>query len=710
MRKSKMTRILSLLLAAVMMLGLTACSKPQEDGNVLGDDGWDYLSGKGSFSLAVQTGMQGEDAPRLLRSQPEGEWMLMAALQYNSAAADENHTGLVLYTDEDNYLIWGPKSGGEMVLSGKVEGKATGNLFTLADDLYILRIWKVTRDSEAPRYYFYAAKDSYYSWQYGGYYEDTKGIFEIAEYGVMGESAEGGAPYCAQFEYIDEYVVYNYKDHFRSAKPDGRWVEQQGEAISKNNRLLMSRASRILRNPLPYDWTVETQLAEEYTAPAGLTVTSGDAELKLFVDGGTVKATVTANGKTETLAEQAMGKTEFLRIILRDDTYSLRTSEDGKAFREIAVYTDSVKALQGARYGLFAECEAQFRYFWEGVTPDGVLQGVEYFEEKGQITGEASLNKTQSRWGLGSTDLGTMFELNGAVYMVFGDTFQYKNQGGAWYKNSMAKITDTKNFQNGPIFEWVNVNQNNGGLVNVRPNTDTGSMIATSGIGVNRDGRPTLMMHIMEIRRWTSYGTHWVTNGSGWATSTDDGTTWKLHERIFEGDTNFAQLACYKSDDGYLYMLGAGAAGYGPVKLCRAPLTSIEKKEGYEFFIGTDAAGNPRWSKNEADAVVVIDSVNKEIAVAYNEELDRFLFTTLDNVTQQMVIREAEEIWGEWSKPWVLFDESYVTHEDIGQKFFYGSFMYSGFMEDGGETVYMTLNKWVPYNIQWMKVHFETKQ
>ena len=94
--------------------------------------------------------------------------------------------------------------------------------------------------------------------------------------------------------------------------------------------------------------------------------------------------------------------------------------------------------------------------------------------------------------------------------------------------------------------------------------------------------------------------------------------------------------------------------------------------------------------------------------MAYNEELGCFLFTTLDNVTQQMVIRDAENIWGPWSKPSVLFDESYVTHEDIGQKFFYGSFMYSGFMEDGGETVYMTLNKWVPYNIQWMKVHFET--
>lgn len=705
-----MKRIVSLLLAAVMVLALGACGK-KDSGNVLNDDGWSYYNGKGSFSLAVHEGMTGEDAPRLLRPQPEGEWMLMAALQYNSASEEgNNHTGVTLYKDKNNFLIWGPKNGGQITLSGKVGGKDTGDLFTLPENLYLLRIWKVTRDSEAPRYYFYAATDSYYSWQYGGCFEDTTGAFAQAEYGVMGQSEKGGSSYCAQFEYIDEFNVYNYKDYFRSAQLDGRWVNVQVGASSGNNRLSMTAGSYIMRNPLPYDWTIETQLTDSYTADSGLKVGMDGAMLHLSVDGQKVAAILSANGQVQILAEEPMGNVKFLRIVKRGNTYTCKVSDDGKAFRTFAGFTDLVGALDGAQYGLFAQADAQFRYFWEGATPDGVIKGVEWFEEKGQITGEESLNQTQSRWGLGSTDLGTMFELNGAVYMVFGDTFQYKNQGGTWYKNAMAKITDTENFENGPVFEWVKVNQNNGGLVNVRPNTDTGSMIATSGIGVNREEKPTLFMHIMEIRRWTSYGTHWVVNGSGWASSTDDGNTWKLHDRIFEGDTNFAQIACYKSDDGYLYMLGAGAAGYGPVKLCRAPLDSFEKKDGYEFFIGTDGAGNPMWSANEADAVPVIDSVNKEIALAYNEELGCFLFTTLDNVTQQMVIRDAKNLWGPWSKPSVLFDESYVTHEDIGQKFFYGSFMYSGFMEDGGETVYMTLNKWVPYNIQWMKVHFETEQ
>ena len=701
----KLKRIFTAALAAMLLLGLAACSSGG-NGDVLHDDGWSFYNEKGSYSLAVNTGMTGEAAPRLLREQPAGEWMLMTAINSNTAwPGEENHAGLVLYTDKDNYLIWGPSAGGEVTLSGKLKGKDTGSLMTLPAELYALRIWKVTRDSAAPRYYFYATRDTYYSWQYAGFYEDTDGIFESTQYGVMGEAGEEAMPYCTQFEYIDEFCVYNYKDYFRSAALDGRWVDVKGNAENKNNRLHMQADSHILRNPLPYDWTIETQPAQ---GDAGLKVEKDGAVLTLTADGTQVKAVMSANGQTQILAQEAMGAEPFLRIIKRDNTYILRISDDGKTFRELTRFVDEIGSLTGARYGITAGADAQLRYFWEGPSGDGTILSVEWFEEKGQITGEESLNKTQSQWGLGSTDLGTMFELNGAVYMVFGDTFQYSNQVGNWYKNSMAKITDTENFQNGPVFEWVRVNQNNGGLVNVRPNTDTGSMIATSGIGDIRDGKPTLFMHIMEIRRWTSNGTHWVVNGSGWASSTNDGASWTLHDRIFEGETNFAQIACHKGDDGYLYILGAGPAGYGPVKLCRTPMATLEKKEGYEFFIGTDASGAPQWSKNEEDAVVVIDSVNKEIAMSYNPGLECFLFTTIDNVTQQMVIRDAKNLWGPWSKPQVLFDESYVTHADIGQRFFYGSFMYPGFMEDGGKTVYMTLNKWVPYNIQWMKVHFET--
>ena len=71
----KIKRFAALLLEIAMLLGMTACSQ-NSSGDVLNDDGWDYFNGKGSFSLAVQDGMVGENAPRLMRTQPEEEWML----------------------------------------------------------------------------------------------------------------------------------------------------------------------------------------------------------------------------------------------------------------------------------------------------------------------------------------------------------------------------------------------------------------------------------------------------------------------------------------------------------------------------------------------------------------------------------------------------------------------------------------------------------
>lgn len=713
----KATRLVGMLLALCLFLTLAGCIRqtpiePTESGNALTDENWEYSNGKGSYSMAVQASMTGENAPRLLKEQLKGEWMLHAELEYSSASENgDNHTGLVLYKDAENYLIWGPRNGAEIELSGRLNGDATAPLVTLGSKGTHLRIWKNTRDGEATRYYLYAATDAYYSFQYAGVFEDTDGIFETAKYGIMGEEAatDPALAYCAQYEFVNDYIVYNYKDYFNSAMLDGRWTQVNGAVSAGGGKVELEGESSILRRPLEYDWTIETQLDGAYDAQAGLLVDSGVAKLTFAVDDGKLTAAYDAQNGSASLFEQAKGDAKFLRIISREGSYTFEVSGDGKAFRQVAEYTDSANALLGAQYGLFAEDGGSFRWFCESATPDGVIKGIAYFEEKGAITGEESINQTQSKWGFGSGDLGTMFELDGAVYMVFGDTFQYANQGGNWYKNSIGRITDTENFQDGPIFDWMNVAASNGGLVNVRPNTDTGSMIATSGIGIVQDGVPTLYIHIMEIRRWSSAGTHWTTNGSGWASSTDGGNTWTLHDRIFEGDTNFAQLACYKSEDGYIYMLGAGAAGFGTVKLCRAPYASLTEKDGYEFFTGTDASGSPVWSPNEADAVTVIDSVNKEIAVVYDEGLGVFIMTTLDNVNQQMVYRCAENIWGSWSKPAILFDESYVSHEDIGQKFFYGSFMYSGFMEDEGRTVYMTLNKWVPYNIQWMKVHFETE-
>lgn len=717
--KNKALKLCSVLVAlAAIIAALSGCS--MAGSNKFADDNWDYEMGAGAVNLAVEAGGGIKGAPKMLRDQIEGEWIIHTDLQYNDANPNgKNHAGIVLWVDHNNYIIWGQYAVMELQASGEVRGKDLGTIASLDSDYHYLRIMKNTRDSEYTRYYFYGANDSYYSWQYAGYYEDKAGVFDDAKYGLIGVDYESDASstFCVRYEFFDEYTVYNIKDWFTSDKLDGRWecseslnTDSLATGSWKLNFAASEDSSYILREPLPYDWTLEAQLLspEANDTTAGLIVRAeSGSTLTIGAKGNEYIAAVNGNE----IGSVPLEAGQFVKIIKDKNSYSLRISEKGESWITVADYTDTNGEFEDIKYGLFAQGSGKgsFGWFNERPTPNGIIKDVEYFDEICLITGENSLNKTQSRWGWGSGDLGSMCELNGKVYMFFGDTFEGNNQYGDWYHNSMAVISDLDNFQNGLIFDDMKVNLANYGMVRPRAQSDDQSMIATSCFATEHNGVETLYMHIMTIRKWTSNHRHWTVNGSGWATSTDGGNSWTLHDFTFEGETNFAQIACAQIGD-ELYILGAPAARYGTVKLCKVHIDEILNKDAYKFFIGTDESGEPMWSESEYDAVTVIDSVNGEIGLFYNEGLDCYMFTTLDNVSQQMVIRDAKELWGEWSMPVLLFDESYIEYENSSIRYFYGSFSHPRFMEDGGKTVYMTLNKTVPYNISWMKVHFEINE
>src|SRR5215472_7922702 len=55
-----------------------------------------------------------------------------------------------------------------------------------------------------------------------------------------------------------------------------------------------------------------------------------------------------------------------------------------------------------------------------------------------QLTGRGSANATDARWNVFGADLGHMFWNEGALYMVFGDT--YGPSRSDWRSNTMARI------------------------------------------------------------------------------------------------------------------------------------------------------------------------------------------------------------------------------------------------------------------------------
>jgi hypothetical protein len=73
-------------------------------------------------------------------------------------------------------------------------------------------------------------------------------------------------------------------------------------------------------------------------------------------------------------------------------------------------------------------------------TPDRVDHDNTF--EIARLTGPDSINNTHERWNVYGTDLGSMFEHRGRIYMAFGDTFGAPGHppefGDDWRSNAMA--------------------------------------------------------------------------------------------------------------------------------------------------------------------------------------------------------------------------------------------------------------------------------
>ena len=72
---------------------------------------------------------------------------------------------------------------------------------------------------------------------------------------------------------------------------------------------------------------------------------------------------------------------------------------------------------------------------------DVAIAGIGRVSQTMQLTGENSPNRTD-QYNVYGTDLGSMFDHNGKIYMVFGDTFGTRNPGhtgaggAAWRSNT----------------------------------------------------------------------------------------------------------------------------------------------------------------------------------------------------------------------------------------------------------------------------------
>jgi hypothetical protein len=319
-----------------------------------------------------------------------------------------------------------------------------------------------------------------------------------------------------------------------------------------------------------------------------------------------------------------------------------------------------------------------------------------------QLTGEESINQTLTRYGIAGTDLGHTFDMDGRLYMVFGDTFGCcipgtGGPGGAkdWRSNTMAVIDDREP-ADGLTFAGMITDRAGHAAQLIRPGRDDATIIPTNGIAVG--GR--MYLHYMAVREWGPPG-QWELNASGFAYSDEAGQTWTKDSAadaagaaLWPGDSNFGQVALVRRD-GFVYLFGIPGGRFGGVQLARVPEDALLDAPSYRYFAGA-AQGSPEWSAASADAATIVPAPVGELSVLWNEHLGRWIITYLNEHKAALVVRSAAALWGPWS------DEStLVSGRDYPQ--LYGAFLHPWLTANGGETIYFTMSLWQPYNVFLMR-------
>lgn len=321
-----------------------------------------------------------------------------------------------------------------------------------------------------------------------------------------------------------------------------------------------------------------------------------------------------------------------------------------------------------------------------------------------RVTGSAiggedfpSPNNTATKWNVGGTDLGIIWEMQPRKYGVFfGDTFGYDFKpnptnpgpnGGSWRSNVLA-FSEDENLEDGLSFSSMAADDRGYAreiIYGGKDGSGNGDWTSIPTAAIRANGMD--YVHYFNMRNWAG----WVTNYSGIYKSADNGLTWdKCKDIIFSSYSYFGQVGYFKKD-GYVYMIGTQTGRDSNAKLARFREADIENKDNYEYWSGS--AG--RWLRgNESEATVLIDDKVGELSFIYNETHKKWIIAYFNADRYNISMRTAEDITGPWSEPYEL-----ANGRDYAQ--LYGSYFHP--LSVNGDHLYFTMSMWMPYNVFLMK-------
>lgn len=319
---------------------------------------------------------------------------------------------------------------------------------------------------------------------------------------------------------------------------------------------------------------------------------------------------------------------------------------------------------------------------------------VKVVEVVAKVTGEDSPNRTGSRFGFHSTDLGILWDDgSGRVLAAFGDTY-----GDGW-AGPGAGPRSSDHRRNVLVRSAAPASALDGGLrldqtVQDRPahaaeilGSDSrplleSTVIPTAGIAV--DG--VQYLHYMSVARWRRKG--WRTNYGGIARSDDGGRTWTKVRRARWPNSLPArrsfQLGAFARDADWVYLFGVPNGRSGAISVARVHRGSVDDVGAYRYWDGTG------WSDRVRDAVEVCPGPAGELSVAFHSGLGCWLMVYLHDAAGRIVLRSADAVTGPWSEEQTLV--SGADHPAL-----YGGFLHPHGLD--GSRIYFTMSQWVPYNV-----------
>ncbi len=322
-----------------------------------------------------------------------------------------------------------------------------------------------------------------------------------------------------------------------------------------------------------------------------------------------------------------------------------------------------------------------------------------------KLLGEGSINDTPGKYGLYGADLGSMFDMGGRLYMVFGDSFgccipgtggpgTAPNLAEDWRCNTMAVISD-RGPGNGLTFDTMIMDKPGHAGELLHKSIWDASVIPTYGVAIG----DRMFLHYMAVKHWGGHG-QWNLSKSGLAYSDDKGQSWKYADNFkWDGDSNFGQVSIVKMEKD-LYFFGIPGGRSGGVKLAKVGQETILDKGAYQYFTGLIDC-RPQWQGDESAAVLIVPAPVGELSVMWNAWLNRWIMTCPDQKRKAIVIREAPDVWGPWSEPVVLVSGREFTGG------IYGAYMHPWYTENNGETIYFAMSKWRDYSVFWMRARLE---